>query len=138
MTGLTHIHQCPRCELRFTSTSELEYHLSNDHRPRRPVEDVPAIVIPPAVVPAAPPPPVRDIVNTASGPRNTANAARGSRRVGTTLAVIGAAMIVLAAVFTSTLTTAIVIGLVLVLIGCYVWRANGRRRHRDTDASDGT
>lgn len=29
-----HVRQCPRCELRFTSSSELEYHLSNDHRPR--------------------------------------------------------------------------------------------------------
>jgi len=53
MSGLTHIHQCPRCELRFTSTSELEYHLSNDHHPRRPAEIEPTAVI---VDPGAPPP----------------------------------------------------------------------------------
>lgn len=29
-----HIRQSPRCELRFTSSSELEDHLTNDHRPR--------------------------------------------------------------------------------------------------------
>jgi nucleotide-binding universal stress UspA family protein len=29
-----HVRQCPRCELRFTSSSELDYHLSNDHHPR--------------------------------------------------------------------------------------------------------
>jgi hypothetical protein len=57
MTGLTHIHQCPRCELKFTSTSELEDHLSNDHRPRRPVEIKPAPVI---VAPVAPPPAIPD------------------------------------------------------------------------------
>ena len=25
------IHQCPRCELRFASTSEVEWHLLEDH-----------------------------------------------------------------------------------------------------------
>ena len=25
------IHQCPRCELRFMSSSELEWHLVEDH-----------------------------------------------------------------------------------------------------------
>src|SRR3954447_17825413 len=34
-----HIRQCPRCELRFTSSSELEYHLSNDHHPRPSSDD---------------------------------------------------------------------------------------------------
>ena len=33
MTGIR-IHQCPQCELRFTSRSELEHHLADDHRPR--------------------------------------------------------------------------------------------------------
>ena len=33
MTGIR-IHQCPQCELRFTSSSELEHHLADDHRPR--------------------------------------------------------------------------------------------------------
>lgn len=48
MTGM-HIRQCPRCELRFTSSSELEDHLSNDHRPRSRIDE--------AVIPAAIPEP---------------------------------------------------------------------------------
>jgi hypothetical protein len=28
------IHQCPRCELRFTSNSEVEWHLLEDHGSR--------------------------------------------------------------------------------------------------------
>jgi hypothetical protein len=28
------IHQCPRCELRFASTSEVEWHLLEDHGSR--------------------------------------------------------------------------------------------------------
>jgi hypothetical protein len=28
------IHQCPRCELRFLSSSELEWHLLEDHGSR--------------------------------------------------------------------------------------------------------
>jgi Flp pilus assembly protein TadB len=34
MTGMR-IRQCPRCGLRFTSSSELEDHLAQDHRPRQ-------------------------------------------------------------------------------------------------------
>src|SRR3954452_19909080 len=48
MTGM-HIRQCPRCELRFTSSSELEDHLANDHRPRSRIAE--------AVIPAAIPKP---------------------------------------------------------------------------------
>src|SRR5262245_54871772 len=33
MTGIR-IHQCPQCELRFTSRRELEHHLADDHQPR--------------------------------------------------------------------------------------------------------
>jgi hypothetical protein len=34
MTGMR-IRQCPRCELRFPSSSELEDHLAQGHRPRQ-------------------------------------------------------------------------------------------------------
>src|SRR5207244_7477522 len=45
MTGM-HIRQCPRCELRFTSSSELEYHRSNDHHPRPSNDDEDAAAAP--------------------------------------------------------------------------------------------
>jgi nucleotide-binding universal stress UspA family protein len=41
-----HVRQCPRCELRFTSSSELEYHLSNDHHPRPRNDDVEVVAAP--------------------------------------------------------------------------------------------
>lgn len=28
-------HQCPRCPLRFSFRTEVEWHLANDHRPVR-------------------------------------------------------------------------------------------------------
>lgn len=54
MTGMP-IRQCPRCELRFTSSSELEDHLSNDHRPRPGiVEDVIPAALPKPTSPSPP------------------------------------------------------------------------------------
>jgi hypothetical protein len=119
MTGLTHIRQCPRCELRFTSSSELEYHLANDHHPRRPVAVKTADVMAPAVAPLLAPP--------AAEGNGMAAPSRGPRRAAVTLAVFGAAIILLAALFTSTSTMLIVIGLA-VLVGSYAWRAHVRRR----------
>lgn len=124
MSGLTHIHQCPRCELRFTSSSELEYHLSNDHRPRRSVDVEPAAVKGPA---AAPPP------TPGSEGNEIAASARSRQGATVTLALAGAVIVLLAALATSTSTTLIIIGLVLVLVGCYSWRAYGRRHYRDAD-----
>src|SRR3954452_23623559 len=68
-----HIRQCPRCELRFTSSSELQDHLTNDHRPRRDVSDIVAASAPPPAVPnqtpvPAPPP----VVGPAAAPRSRA------------------------------------------------------------------
>jgi hypothetical protein len=66
MTGLV-IHQCPRCELRFSFRTELEYHLSNDHpSPRTPgraqetgVDSRPNLAAPQPVAPAAAQPSAR-------------------------------------------------------------------------------
>ncbi len=36
------VMQCPKCELRFTNESELDWHLENDHEdPNTPEVDVP-------------------------------------------------------------------------------------------------
>lgn len=32
-------HQCPRCELRFSFRTEVEWHLANDHRAVTPAAD---------------------------------------------------------------------------------------------------
>lgn len=56
-----HIHQCPRCELRFTSRSELEDHLSNDHHPR-PTNGADELVAAATnLPPGCPPAPVDDL-----------------------------------------------------------------------------
>ena len=42
MTGLV-VHQCPKCELRFSFRSELEHHLREDHPRPAEVEPTPAV-----------------------------------------------------------------------------------------------
>jgi hypothetical protein len=66
MTGPV-VHQCPKCELRFSFRSELEYHLREDH-PHHPAEenrpssatrdDALAPASPSAAALGAPPPPM--------------------------------------------------------------------------------
>jgi hypothetical protein len=72
-----HIRQCPRCELRFTSSSELEYHLSNDHRPRPSNDDD-------EVAAAAPNPPsasrAESVDELAAAPRPAGSASKVSVR----------------------------------------------------------
>jgi hypothetical protein len=115
MTGL-HIRQCPRCELRFTSSSELEDHLSNDHRP------LPRADLPPAAVaaraPAQPKPRPAPSDNLATQAR--------SRLAGWVVAVAGLTIMILTALFASTLTALITV--VLMLAAFYGWRARGRGR----------
>jgi hypothetical protein len=38
------IHQCPRCELRFLSKSEVEWHLVEDHGSPPPESYLPAVI----------------------------------------------------------------------------------------------
>jgi hypothetical protein len=123
MTGLTYIHQCPRCELRFTSSSEMQQHLRDDHRPRPPVEERPVHVPTRTLTPEVP----------ARMPGNAVTRAHGRRYSGAILLAAGAVCIVLAGFLTSTSTMLIVIGLVLALAGCYGLLAHARTRFRDAD-----
>jgi hypothetical protein len=56
--------------------------------------------------------------------------------VAVALALAGAAIMVLAALFTTMSTMVIAIGLVAVLAACYRWRAHGRRRYHDVHRND--
>ena len=122
MTGL-HIRQCPRCELRFTSSSELDYHLSNDHHKRPSAHDerpAPALLSPASTPPRAPFPSVPSIPMS---PRV---------RVPVWMVTLaGAALIIVVALFEPTSTALITTGLVVGLVVCYRWRARVRMRLRN-------
>ncbi len=120
MTGLVHIHQCPRCVLRFTSTSEMQDHLSNDHRPRERADSSPTVHAPPVAVVTAVTTPAPPQPRTAPSVDHTA---RGSRLLGWVLTLAGLALIILTAWFTSTPTAVITTVLVLGLAASYAWRA---------------
>lgn len=121
----THIRQCPRCELRFTSSSELEDHLANDHRPRRNFSDEVAVpAVPPApshvTVPVIPP-----LSDAAATPWSRVRTARPW-----VLAVAGVLLIALVAWLAPTSTALITSALIVVLALCYRWRARVRNRSR--------
>src|SRR5262249_17403322 len=69
MTGIR-IHQCPQCELRFTSRSELEHHLADDHRPRPADISNPMTAQPPATQQPSQPEPTAE--RTLARPANPA------------------------------------------------------------------
>jgi hypothetical protein len=116
-----HIRQCPRCELRFTSSSELQDHLTNDHRPRRDASD--AVVVPapgaPHRTPVAAPPPVARPAT-----------AHHLRALTSALALIGLVLIALVAWLAPTSTALITSASVVLLALCYLWRARIRTRMR--------
>jgi hypothetical protein len=119
MTAL-HIRQCPRCELRFTSSSELDYHLSNDHRPRATVDE------PGSTPVAAPPPPPRSHASQAAV--TDLAAASRSQVLAWVITLTGLFLVILAAWIASIPIALITAGLVLVLVGCYGWRHAARMR----------
>ena len=121
MTGMR-IRQCTRCELRFTSSSELEYHLANDHRPRQSLDN--RGVVPPApVVPASVPSETRRIPDPPRSPRPLMRI-----RV-----ILLAGLLLVVVVVVSWLAPAsialITVALVALLALCYRWRARGRAQH---------
>jgi Flp pilus assembly protein TadB len=116
-----HIRQCPRCELRFTSSSELQDHLTNDHRPRRDPSDNLAVPPPPVRTHTpAPAPPL--MVGPAAAPR--------SRAVAWVLALVGLLLIALVAWLASPLIALITSAWVVLLALCYLWRFRIRTRTR--------
>jgi hypothetical protein len=123
MTAL-HIRQCPRCELRFTSSSELDYHLSNDHRPRATVDEPGST---PVAAPPPPPPPPPPSHASQAIVTDLAAASR-SQVLAWVVALTGLFLVILAAWIASIPIALITAGLVLVLVGCYGWRHAARMR----------
>ena len=114
-----HIRQCPRCELRFTSSSELEHHLIEDHRPRRSTDDQSPAA--PATVPT-PQRLSRDSARTDVIPPPRSH-------VPVWLIAVTALVLVLAMVsFAPTLTSAITTALIVVMASGFWWRARIRTR----------
>src|SRR5690242_17997045 len=115
------IRQCPRCELRFTSSSELQDHLTNDHRPRRDASEAVVAPVPaaPQTTPAAAPPPVA----------RPATAHR-LRALTSALALTAVVLIALVAWLAPTPIALITSALVVLLAMYYLWRARIRRGRR--------
>ncbi len=121
---LMHIRQCPRCELRFTSSSELDDHLINDHRPRRSPENSALASSPQPAAPPQAPAPV--------APADELAASSRSRKRSWTVALVGLLVIALAAWLAPTPTAVVISGLIVLAAGWYLWRAPGRAARRRT------
>jgi Flp pilus assembly protein TadB len=124
------VRQCPRCELRFTSRSELEYHLANDHQPPRaaiPPTTV-AVVEAPSEDPS--PQPTQTSMSAASAPHGTR---RWSHPIGWLFLVVGLVVIALLAWLASTPAALIAAAAVVALTAAYLWRARTRARLRVPD-----
>lgn len=123
MTGIV-VHQCPRCELRFSFRTEMEHHVREDHSRPAAVEQAPAVDVDeagePATGPAAPP-------VTVPGPHARRQASQ-ARLAGLLLAVAAVLVGAYAAVFVSLSSAAIFAGAVLILAVAYVWRLRGKAR----------
>jgi hypothetical protein len=130
MTGMR-IRQCPRCELRFTSSSELEDHLSMDHPTPQPEPFLPAVVVASSPQPRARTP----------APATDAKARRRvSRRRGwAPWLLMAGGLIVIAVVLWAVSTPAALVAVapVVALAGAYAWRAHAREgQRRVADAND--
>jgi hypothetical protein len=125
MTGLA-VHQCPKCELRFSFRSEMEQHLREDHpRPaiveRTPVTEVDG-TLEPAGLPAAPP--VTAPVAEARHKRVWSRA----RVPAVLLLIVGVLLVAYVAVFVSSSSAVIVAAAVLMLSLIYLRRLHGQAR----------
>jgi hypothetical protein len=120
MTGVR-IRQCPRCELRFTSSSELEYHLAYDHHPR-PSADSPRAAVAIALV--------RPGHLLRAEPDRTVASRRRSHLPGWILGSIVVALFFLVGSFASGSMTLITVALALALTGFYLSWARTRARLR--------
>ena len=124
MTGLV-VHQCPKCELRFSFRSELVYHLASDHpepaaAPDAPVtnEVRPTSVVLPVTRPHA--------GHVDRAPR--ASARRRVRLVGLLLAAAAVLLVAYVAVWFSVAAAVVIAVLLLVLTGIHLRRSRGRVR----------
>jgi hypothetical protein len=130
------VRYCPRCELRFTSRSELEDHLSLDHRPPARVAVSPASVVEDEPSDPSQPSPattaVRDQV-ASFGPRLRTNV------MGWLLLLVGLVIVAAIAWLASTPAAFIAAALVVAWAAVYRWRAWGRtlqpRAHRNGAAA---
>jgi hypothetical protein len=129
MTGLV-VHQCPKCELRFSFRTELEHHLTVDHPAPATVRQA-AVQVDEAQTPTA--------AGGASLPRAPASvpsaasdgfggAGWGARLPALLLAVLSVLAVAYTALFVSISTAVIIAVLVLALAGIYVRRSRGRPR----------
>jgi|SRR6185312_793700 hypothetical protein len=127
-----HIRQCPRCVLRFTSSSELEDHLTNDHRPRP---------TPASLAPAAPTAPVEPmpVLEPTVGGHIASSRSRGPGVV----ALVAGLLLVAIVAWLAPAGTALITGALVVLLAvCYRSRARARalirvRRLDETDTCAG-
>lgn len=126
MTGLV-VHQCPKCVLRFSYRTEMEYHLREDHPQRAPAEQAPAVTDGETAVRVALP---KGSPVTAPLARQRGTGWSRARTAALMLSVAGALIVVYAAVFVSLSTAVIVAALLLALSLVYVRSARGRARLR--------
>ena len=123
MTGLV-VHQCPKCELRFSFRTELEYHLGVDHPAPEDdrAENLNAVHTADAGPAAAP---AGELVPSVRRHGFTSKL----RVVGLACAIAVLTLVAGAAAIAFSVSTAVVItALMLVLTAAYVRRARGRAR----------
>ena len=120
MTGIV-VHQCPKCELRFSFRTELEHHLREDH-PQPVADRTPTIQVAEIDRPTAPAVP---LVAVPSGPDARRKASR--RIVGILLTIAAVLLVAYAAVYVSIPSAVIAGGTLLVLTAMYVRRLRGDR-----------
>jgi hypothetical protein len=111
------VHQCPKCELRFSFRSELEHHLRSDHPAPASVERAMVDV---ATVPAA--------TALLVAPAAAASARRARRQlpvVSLFLVLAAVLLVTCAAMFLSLSATVMITVAVLLLVGMYGRRSRG-------------
>lgn len=124
MTGLA-VHQCPKCELRFSFRTELEYHLRVDHPVQADVEPA-AVKVDEA--------PARDALLAAPPVApSLALARRGGARwqrrlAASLLAIVVMLLAAYVAVVVSISAAIVIAAVVLVLVGVYVRHSRGWAR----------
>ena len=124
MTGVV-VHQCPKCELRFSFRTELEQHLREDHPEPIGALQTPVAEVAEAVDPAPSPP----VPPAASGSAARRRAAQSWVRIaGLLLAIAGVLLVAYAGVFVSIASAAIVAGVLLLAGVICVWRLRAQAR----------
>ena len=119
MTGL-HMNYCPRCELRFTSSSEMKQHLRDAHQPP------PSTMKRDPVTASAPmfAPQLHQHHQTAGD--SDAPSRRRASKWTVALGGLGPLIVILVAWIAPVATAAITATLIAALIGCYWWRLQTR------------